>query len=63
MNTRIEPVLLEEPSPQRVVHRASLTVFRTVRMALGTLDKVPGTLHQAVDDVRQAWRESARPNA
>lgn len=63
MKTRIEPVVLEEPSPKRLVHRASLTVFRTVRQALGTLHQVPGTLSEVAEDVRQAWRESARPNA
>ena len=61
---QVQSIPLSHPQPSgRFVKRAALAVFRTVRAAAWQAHKVPGVLAQAGIDVREAWRESAGPNA
>lgn len=49
--------------PRRLVKRTALTTFKLMRLAAAQATKVPGALAQAAADVREAWQESAKPQA
>ncbi|MBE7422824.1 MAG: hypothetical protein HS110_10420 [Zoogloeaceae bacterium] len=60
----VQPLTLSHPQPSgRIIKRGALAVFRTVRVLAEKAHKVPGALVQAGQDVREAWQESAHPNA
>lgn len=48
---------------ESLVKQGALSTFRAVRFLMAQSKKAPGLLQQAVADVREAWEESARPNA
>jgi hypothetical protein len=47
---------------QRVVKRGALLAFSALRGLANQSSKVPGLLAQASQDIKDAWRETARPN-
>ena len=58
-----DPIALSSASTgARPVKRVALLAFRLARRASEGAAQVPGFLTQATRDVRDAWRESARPN-
>ncbi|MBX3649076.1 MAG: hypothetical protein KF853_13490 [Rhodocyclaceae bacterium] len=64
MKIHTQAVQLSHPQPaEGLVKRGALVVFRALRLATDQAKQVPGVLAQASADVREAWRESARPNA
>ena len=61
---QVQSIPLSHPQlAGRPVKRGALAVFRGLRLAAVQAKKVPATLAQAGIDVREAWRESAGPNA
>ena len=46
---------------ERPIKRSALAFFRVVRAASNRAKETPGVLTQAVNDVREAWQESAQP--
>lgn len=61
---KVQSIPLSQPQPSgRIIKRSALAVFRTARILAEQAHKVPGVLAQAGEDVVEAWRESARPNA
>jgi hypothetical protein len=61
---QVQSIPLSHPQPvARPVKRGALAVFRSLRLAAVQAKKVPAALAQASIDVREAWRESAGPNA
>lgn len=61
---KVQSIPLSHPQrSERLVKRGASVVFRTVRALAEKAHKVPGVLAQAGNDVADAWRESARPNA
>ena len=62
MKVRVQAVPLSPTQPSdRLVKRGARSVFRVVRSAVGRARRVPGLIHQAACDVREAWQESAQP--
>ena len=68
MKVHVQAVPLSPTQPaERLVKRGTRSVFRLVRRTAAQAGRVPGLIHQAATDVRDAWQESAdpctRPNA
>jgi hypothetical protein len=64
MKTKAVPLSPSLPVPaDRLLRRSALAAFRHLRAAGTRAKAVPGLFTLAVQDVRDAWRESARPNA
>lgn len=63
MKTLVTPIALDKPDHGRLLKRISLTAFRALRGVTAQAKEVPGVLAQATQDIKDAWRESARPNA
>lgn len=51
-----------DTASQRLVKRAALSTFRTLRLMGHQAHKVPGVLAQAGADIQSAWKESAKHN-
>lgn len=61
---KVQSIPLSRPQPAgRPIKRGAFLVFRALRAATAQAKKAPGILAQAGADVRDAWRESAGPNA
>ncbi|MBK7815017.1 MAG: hypothetical protein IPJ52_12320 [Rhodocyclaceae bacterium] len=61
---KVVPIPLAVPQPQeRIVKRGASLAFRTLFAIAEQAKKAPGLIKQAADDVRDAWQETARPNA
>lgn len=66
MKIQTQAVPLSQPdvdAAETLVKRGALVAFRALRLAAEQARQVPVVLAQASADVRDAWRESARPNA
>jgi len=48
---------------ESVVKQGALTTFRALRYLMAQSRKAPGLMQQAAQEIREAWQESARPNA
>lgn len=63
MKTKAVPLSPSLPVPaDRLLRRSALAAFRGLRAAGTRARAVPDLFTLAVQDVRDAWRESARPN-
>ena len=63
MKTKAVPLSPSLPVPaDRLLRRSALAAFRGLRAASIGARAVPDLFTLAVQDVRDAWRESARPN-
>jgi hypothetical protein len=60
---KTQPIPLTPQSTERVIKRGALMAFTALRGLARQSAKVPGLLAQASQDIREAWQESARPNA
>jgi hypothetical protein len=63
MKSLISPVQLDTQPAERVVKRGAFLAFTALRGLARQSSKVPGLLQQAAQDIKEAWQESARPNA
>ena len=64
MKAKAVPLSPSLPVPgDRLLKRSALAAFRSLRAAGTRARAVPGLFTCAVHDVRDAWRESAGPNA
>jgi hypothetical protein len=63
MKSNIAIPLSDVQPSERIVKRGALLLFRSVRALTAQAAKAPGVLAQASADVRDAWRQSASPNA
>jgi len=64
MKLHNQPLPLAHAKPsERLVKRGARALFSLVRSTAGQAQRVPGILSQATADVREAWAETARPNA
>lgn len=63
MTAIVTAVPLSKPTTEStVVKSCALFTFRTLRAVAEQAKQAPGYLAQATSEVREAWRESARPN-
>jgi hypothetical protein len=63
MKPKAVPLSPSLPVPgDRLLRRSALAAFRSLRAAGTRALAVPDLFTLAVQDVRDAWRESARPN-
>jgi hypothetical protein len=63
MKTQVQSIQLSPDKPaHRVVKRGALLAFTALRGLATHSAKVPGLLVQASQDIKDAWRESSRPN-
>ena len=63
MTTTVKAVPLSKPSSESsAVKTCALFAFRSLRAVAEQAKQAPGYLAQATGEVRDAWRESARPN-
>ena len=62
MQNHVTTVPLANPANGSLLKRLSLSTFRAVRGVTAQAKEVPGLLAQASQDIKDAWRESSRPN-
>ena len=62
MQNHVTTIPLATPATGSLLKRLSLTTFRVVRGVTAQAKEVPGLLAQASQDIKDAWRESSRPN-
>lgn len=53
----------KHPSDGRLIKRSALLAFKAIRSLGNQARKAPKALAQATTDIREAWQESAAPNA
>lgn len=62
MKPEVLPIPLDTQPAERIVKRSALMAFTALRALAANSSRVPSLLHQATQDIKDAWRESARPN-